>query len=305
MPTGIITCTSSNLYQVKIEQNIYQCNARGRFKKEKISPVPGDKVEITITDETKKEGILEEILPRNNYIHRPKMSNLTHLILVVSMNLPKPDFLLLDKQLVFSEMLGIEPIICLNKTDLEQENDIQKIAKRYEKIGYKVFQTNAKQEESIKGLKQYITNVEDHSNKTNDIQIIAFAGNSGVGKSTLINGLFKQQLAQEGEISSKNQRGKNTTTTVTLYPVLENSYIADTPGFSTFDIEEVESNDLARYFREFQPELANCEFASCTHQKETNCGIKQAIEQGKISKERYDNYCKIYEELKQKEERRW
>ena len=134
--------------------------------------------------------------------------------------------------------------------------------------------------------------------------INAFAGNSGVGKSSLINAIFNKELTQEGEISSRNKRGKNTTTSTKLYSIEDNTYIADTPGFSTFSIEEIQSKDLAYYFKEFKDEIKNCEFIGCTHIKEENCGIKQAIENGKISQDRYNRFCKIYEELKKMEERK-
>lgn len=134
--------------------------------------------------------------------------------------------------------------------------------------------------------------------------INVLAGNSGVGKSSLINAIFNKKLTPEGEISSKNKRGKNTTTSTKLFEIEENTYIADTPGFSTFSIEEIPSKELAEYFKEFKEKIKNCEFNGCTHIKEKNCGIKQAIEEGKIAQDRYNRFCKIYEELKQKEERK-
>ena len=140
-------------------------------------------------------------------------------------------------------------------------------------------------------------------NKLNG-NINVLAGNSGVGKSSLINAIFNKELTQEGEISSRNRRGKNTTTSTKLYEIEENTYIADTPGFSTFSIEEIQSKELAFYFKEFGNEIENCEFVGCTHIKEENCGIKQAIKEGRISQDRYNRFCKIYEELKQKEERK-
>ena len=133
----------------------------------------------------------------------------------------------------------------------------------------------------------------------------AFSGNSGVGKSTLINGIFNKDVTQEGEISKRNKRGKNTTTSVKLYEIDDNTYIADTPGFSTFDISEIESKDLYKYFKEFEQFVDNCEFVGCTHIKEENCGIKKAGEEWKIDKTRYERFCKIYNELKEKEERKW
>ncbi len=295
MPRGIVISNISNLYHVELENGkIYNCNARGKFKNNDITPVTGDKVEIDIIDEEKKDGVINQIEERTNYIKRPKMANLTQIIFVVSMKLPKPDLELLDKQLVYAEYMHIKPIICLNKIDLEDENEIQRLEEIYTKIGYTVIKTNAKEGIQIEKLKSILKN-----------EITAFSGNSGVGKSTLINGIFGKDITEEGIISKKNKRGKNTTTQVRLYCLDKESYIADTPGFSTFELEEIESIDLCHYFIEFVPYLEKCQFIGCSHIKETQCGIKQAIEEGKISKERYDRYCKIYQEMKQREEKKW
>lgn len=286
MPKGIIICTSSNVYQVAEGEKVYKCLARGKFKKEKISPLVGDEVEFTITNSEKQEGVIEQILPRKNELKRPKMANLTQLILVVSMKMPSPDLLLLDKQLVFAEFMGLKATIVLNKVDLEDKEEIDRIAKLYEDIGYKVIQTNAKEGIKVEEITALLEG-----------ETTAFAGNSGVGKSTLINSIFEQELTQEGDISDKNQRGKNTTTSTTLYKYKENSYIADTPGFSTFEINEIPKEDLCHYFVEFVPYLDKCEFQGCSHIKEENCGVKEALEAGKISSQRYENYIKIYNNL--------
>lgn len=286
MPKGIIICTSSNVYQVAEGEKVYKCLARGKFKKEKISPLVGDEVEFTITNSEKQEGVIEQILPRKNELKRPKMANLTKLILVVSMKMPSPDLLLLDKQLVFAEFMGLKATIVLNKVDLEDKEEIDRIAKLYEDIGYKIIQTNAKEGIKVEEITALLEG-----------ETTAFAGNSGVGKSTLINSIFEQELTQEGDISDKNQRGKNTTTSTTLYKYKENSYIADTPGFSTFEINEIPKEDLCHYFVEFVPYLDKCEFQGCSHIKEENCGVKEALEAGKISSQRYDNYIKIYNNL--------
>lgn len=286
MPKGIIICTSSNVYQVAEGEKIYKCLARGKLKKEKISPLVGDEVEFTITNSEKQEGVIEQILPRKNELKRPKMANLTQLILVVSMKMPSPDLLLLDKQLVFAEFMGLKATIVLNKVDLEDKEEIDRIARVYESIGYKVIQTNAKEGIKVEEIKTLLEG-----------ETTAFAGNSGVGKSTLINSIFEQELTQEGDISDKNQRGKNTTTSTTLYKYKENSYIADTPGFSTFEINEIPKEDLCHYFVEFVPYLDKCEFQGCSHIKEENCGVKNALKSGKISSQRYENYVKIYNNL--------
>ena len=201
---------------------------------------------------------------------------------------------MLDKQLAFAEFLKINSVIVLNKTDLDKKEAFKEIKKIYEKIGYKVIITDAKNKQGIEELKAEMKN-----------NINAFSGNSGVGKSTLINGIFDKDITEEGEISKRNKRGKNTTTSIKLYEIDDNTYIADTPGFSTFDISEIESKDLEKYFREFKENIINCEFVGCTHIKEENCGIKTAIQEGKIDISRYNRFCKIYNELKEREERRW
>ena len=156
------------------------------------------------------------------------------------------------------------------------------------------FGTNAKENIGVEKIREVLKG-----------NISAFSGNSGVGKSTLINSLFQEEKTKEGEISSKNKKGKNTTTQVCLYELEKDTYIADTPGFSTFDINEIESKELEKYFVEFKPYIKECEFVGCTHQKEKNCGIKEAVEKGKIAKERYTSFIRIYQELKDKEEKKW
>lgn len=293
MPKGLIISNISNLYEVKTENEIVECKPMGKMKQDEITPVVGDYVEIEVIENEQNKGRITKVLDRTMYSKRPKLANLTQIILVLSLKSPKPDFLLLDKQLAYAEYLKIKPIICINKIDLKNEKLLAEIHEVYEKIGYKVINTIAKKGDGIDKLKQILKN-----------NITAFSGNSGVGKSTLINSLFSEDKTLEGEISLKNQKGKNTTTSVTLYEI-ENGYIADTPGFSTFTIEEIESENLCYYFKEFKKYLSNCEYTDCEHIKEENCGIKKAIEEGKISKQRYERYCKIMEELKKKEERKW
>lgn len=292
---GKIIENISNLYKVEVNREIYEATARGKFKNENQTPVVGDNVEIAITDKEKNIAVIEKIMPRKVYIKRPKLANITQIVFVLSSKHPKPDLLMLDKQLAFAEFLGIKSVIVLNKIDLDQKEEFKKIKAIYEKIGYPVIETAAKEKKGIDPLIEILKN-----------NINAFSGNSGVGKSTLINGIFDREITQEGEISKRNKRGKNTTTSIKLYEIEQNTYIADTPGFSTFDISEIEYNELEKYFKEFREHIKNCEFVGCTHIKEEKCGIKNAIQEGKISQDRYDRFCKIYEELKQiKERRKW
>lgn len=287
---GKIINIVSNIFYVEVEEKIYECTSRGIFKTKDLKPVVGDNVLIEVENE---RGNIIEIVDRQKYIKRPKMANLTQLILVVSSKNPVPDLLMLDKQLAFAEFLKVKPIIVVNKIDLDEEiaDNIEKI---YSKIGYKVIKTNAKEGVNIEEIKIILKG-----------QISGFSGNSGVGKSTLINSIFESDTTQEGEVSNKNNKGKNTTTSVKLYKIEESSYIADTPGFSNFDIYEIPYKELYKYFKEFNDYTQNCEYLDCTHIKEEVCGIKDALEENRISESRYNNFKKIYEELKDKEEHKW
>ena len=284
---GLIIENISNQYKIKTKDQIYEASARGKLKKDEIIPVVGDNVEIQIIE---KQAVIEKVLERKTYVKRPKMSNITQLILVVSSKNPKPDLLLLDKQLAFSEYLGIKPIIVLNKTDLDKKMEFEQIENVYKKIGYEVIKTVAKENKGIEELKKTLKN-----------NINAFSGNSGVGKSTLINALFQDGITQEGDISQRNKRGKNTTTSTKLYEIDNNTYIADTPGFSTFDISEINYRELYKFFKELNKASSGCEFIGCTHIKEEKCGVKVMLKNGKIDIGRYERFCKIYEELKEKD----
>jgi len=293
MKQGIIIENISNIFKIICENELYTCDARGKLKKDDIKPVVGDKVNFEITKIKEKTGVIEEILPRENYIKRPKIANINQIVLVISSKMPKPDLLMLDKQLAFAEYMNIKPVIVINKIDLAKEI-AEEIKEQYKFTNYEIIETNAKENVGIYELRNALKN-----------KISVFSGNSGVGKSTLLNDLFEDNLTLEGKISSKNKRGKNTTTTVKLYELEENTFIADSPGFSTFDIYEIETTNLAEYFVEFKEYIENCEFVGCTHIKEENCGIKQALKENKISQNRYERYIKIYEELKDREEHKW
>ena len=283
---GRIINNISNLYYIESNGKIYTCNARGKLKEDGI--VVGD-----IVNFNEDEHIIEKIEKRTNYIKRPKISNITQIICVVSSKNPKPDLLMLDKQLAYAEYVGIKSVIVINKIDLNKEK-ADEIKKIYNNIGYEVIETNAKEKEGIENLNKILAN-----------NISVFAGNSGVGKSTLLNSIFGRELTKSGLISNKNKKGKNTTTNISLYKLTENEYIADTPGFSTFDISEIESNELAKYFKEFKKHIKECEYVGCGHIKEENCGIKNALQRKEISENRYQNFIKIYEELKDREEHKW
>lgn len=283
---GIVIENSANLYKVinPESKEIYSCLARGILKNIGISPVVGDRVEFS-----DKENVIEKIYDRDNYIKRPKIANITQIVFIISMKNPKPDLLLLDKQLAFASQLGVKSLIAINKCDLVDEKEVQSISQIYDKIGYKVIKIKAKEKMGIQELSDNLKG-----------EVSVLAGNSGVGKSTIINALFNDLITEEGEISKKNKKGKNTTTLVRLYELDPNTFVADAPGFSTFDIYEIEKEDLAHYFIEFAEYMKDCSYVGCSHinESEKECKVKQAYLEGNISNSRYNNYCKIYEELK-------
>lgn len=285
---GRIINIISNQFYVEINNEIIECTSRGIFKEKDEKPVVGDFVKVDINENT-----IVELCTRNSYVKRPKIANITQLILVISAKKPNPDLLMLDKQLAFAEFLKIKPIIIINKIDLDSKIADQ-IEEIYAKIGYQVIKTNAKE---IKDNMETIRGVLKDN-------VSAFSGNSGVGKSTLINGIFEDMITQEGEVSHKNKKGKNTTTSVKLYKIEDNTYIADTPGFSTFDIYEIPYKELFKYFKDIFKYANNCEYQDCTHIKEKQCNVKKEIENN-IAQTRYNNYVKIYEELKDREEHKW
>ena len=244
---GIIIGNISNTYKIETKEGLYEAYARGRFKNEEITPLVGDRVEIQITDQEKNLAIIEKIEPRKNEIKRPKIANIDQIVFIISTKNPKPDLLMLDKQLAYAEKMGIDSIIVINKIDLQ--DTYREIEELYQKAGYNIIITSAKQGQGIDKLKKQLKN-----------KISVFSGNSGVGKSSIINVLFETNKTREGEISKKNKKGKNTTTDTKLYKLEKDTYIADTPGFSSFEISEIESANLSEMFKEFNSEIQKCEF---------------------------------------------
>jgi len=252
-----------------------------KFKSSKI--IVGDCVEVN-------NAMIEKVYPRKNEFIRPPIANIDQLVIVVSTKNPKPDLELLDKQLIMAEKNDVVPIICVNKIDLAE--DYKEIIETYEEIGYQVISTDAKNGVGIEKLAVFLHN-----------KVTAFTGNSGVGKSALTNNLFKDNITEEGETSKKLEKGRHTTKFVELYKIANNTYIADTPGFSTYEIKNIEYTELDKYYLEFLPYISNCEFRGCSHIKERKCGVKQAVEDKKINAGRYERYCNFYKKIK--EEKKW
>ncbi len=280
---GIIFKGIGGFYYIKAENGlVYECKARGIFRKEKIKPMIGDRVKIEIIDEA--HGNIEKIMDRKSQLIRPPVSNIDLLVVVVATTNPNPDFYFLDKLLVMAEARGISPAICINKTDISSADEIKKI---YKNTNYPIFEASAKNNILSPELYDYL------EGKTT-----AFAGLSGVGKSSLLNLLVDDEL-ETGAISDKIQRGKHTTRHVELFELKNGGYVLDTPGFSSFEAEIMTPQELCGYFPEMREFLNGCRFNGCAHINEPDCEVKNAVSKGVISQSRYESYCKMYDVLKQ------
>lgn len=272
-----------------VHSGIYECKAKGIFRNKKIKPLVGDNVDIEILDEENKLGNIVNICDRENELIRPAVSNISQALVVFAIANPMPNLNLLDRFLVMMERNGIDTIICFNKTDLVLEEKIIELRDIYVKAGYHVMFTSTKENMGIEEVLRII------EGKTT-----AFAGPSGVGKSSLLNALIPEANSETGEISEKIKRGKHTTRHTEIFNVLGDTYLMDTPGFSSLYVNDFEKEDLKEYFREFAEYNNGCRFVGCVHENEPDCLVKEAVEEGKISKSRYNNYILMYEEIKNK-----
>ena len=285
---GIVLRSIGGFYYVETADMVYTCRARGIFRKQGITPVAGDRVTISVEEDG--TGMLEDVLERKNVLVRPPVANLDALVLVASVCHPKTNTLVLDKMIAVAEKKGICPIIVINKSDLGDPTELEQI---YHSTGLECFTVSATDPQSIEPLRQRLAGL-----------ICAFAGNSGVGKSSILNVIDPTLDLSTGEISEKLGRGRHTTRTATLYHFAD-GYVVDTPGFSSLDMEQVESIDkdeLADCFREFEPYIGQCRFIGCAHYREPNCAVRQAVEAGEITESRYASYVAMYEAVKDKKE---
>lgn len=283
---GRILKATGGFYYVWSDGILYECRARGLFRKNGMVPLVGDWVEIEETGS--QTGYVTRILPRKNSLTRPPLANLDQLFLVISILDPKPNLLVLDQLIAIAEYKKIEPVLVITKTDL---GDWETLAGLYRKAGFQVFCTGWEQDSDLKPLQQAMQG-----------KISAFCGNSGVGKSSLLNRIDQRLDLSTAQTSRKLGRGRHTTRHVQLYPVEGGGYIADTPGFSSMDLERYETilKDQLQYcFREFDPYLDQCRFTGCSHTKEKGCAVLEAVAKGEISASRYESYCRLYEEAKQ------
>ena len=276
-------------YVFVVESGIYECKAKGAFRKEKIKPLVGDNVEIEVLSEDDKTGNIIAIDPRKNELIRPAVANIDQALVVFAAVKPDPHFNLLDRFLVMMERKDIPVILCFNKKDIATEPKIKELESIYEKCGYPVIFTSALEKENIDEIRSLL------KGKTT-----AIAGPSGVGKSSLINELQSFVTMETGSISTKIDRGKHTTRHSEFITIDDNSFIMDTPGFSSLYVNDFEKEDLKYYFREFEPYEGQCKFNGCDHIHEPGCAVKEALDSGNIHKIRYDNYVEMYNELKEK-----
>lgn len=282
MTKGIIIKALSGFYYVKTNNGLIECKARGAFRNKNNSPLVGDNVNISILENNR--GVIDEIMPRLNCLIRPPVANIDRLFIVVSTISPLPNTFVIDKMIVSAEDKGIEPIIVINKSDLSSADEIAEI---YKKSGFKVFVVSATNNEGVEQLYPLFKD-----------KLSVFCGNSGVGKSSLLNAIDSRFDISTADISEKLGRGRHTTRHIELYES-HGGYIADTPGFSSIDMEKtavIKKENLQFCFREFKDYIGECKFTSCSHTKEKGCAILAAVDKGKIPLSRIESYRKLYEE---------
>lgn len=283
--TGLILKGIGGFYYVKAGDTVYECKARGVFRRNAITPLVGDHVKLLI--EENQSPVIAEILPRKNSLIRPPMANLDQLVLVAATCDPAPSTLVIDKIIAAAEDKGISPILVISKIDLEQAQWLRDI---YEPIGFPVVLVSSATGEGVEQVKELLRG-----------KITAFTGNSGVGKSSLLNQIDRRFCLETGEISRKLGRGRHTTRQVELFPLEGGGYVADTPGFSAIQMERydvVHKEQLPYCFREFEPFLDQCRFPSCSHTCEKGCAVLEAVREGKISRSRHESYIALYQEVK-------
>lgn len=288
--SGRIVKGIAGFYYVYVEEvGMVECHARGNFRKEKIKPLVGDYVRIEILDDEYAEGIICEVLERKNQLIRPEIANVDQVMIVFACSMPEPNLNLLDKFMISMELQDIPVILCFNKCDMVSEEKGRELLQIYRDCGAKVILCSVKERMGLDSLLSVL------EGKTT-----AVAGPSGVGKSTLTNYLCPRAEMETGEISRKLERGKHTTRHSELLHLHQDTYFMDTPGFSALMVNELEAEDLKAYYHEFYPYEGTCRYNPCTHTHEPGCGVKAAVEEGKIHKMRYESYERIYTELQNK-----
>ncbi len=298
MPEGIILKGIGGFYDVldiNDSSMIYTCKVRGVYRKSNMmTPLPGDKVIYKVLDEDDKEGHIEEILERRNSFVRPPVANIDQLAVVVAVNSPEPDLMLVDKLIVTCMSKDISPLLVINKTDLDDGTKVEELTNIYKHTGFPVIHLNKFEKDSYDDLHRALTGY-----------TTAFAGQSGVGKSTILNIIMDNWLMDTGDISDKIKRGKHTTRHVQLFRLDEGGFILDTPGFSSFSIENIPHDELQELYPEFEDRIGLCKFKSCSHTSEPNCAVKELLKEGKLDEGRYNRYIELYRELKENYDNRY
>lgn len=286
MLKGVIVKGIGGFYYVKTSEGIIESRARGLFRDENITPLVGDKVNVRISEED-NSGYIDEIYPRTSQLLRPAVANVTQAIIVMSIKNPDINTWLLDKFLLMAEYEKLKVVICLNKFDLNNKGSL-KLMEIYERAGYNVVVSSVTDNIGIEELKESLKN-----------NITVFAGPSGVGKSSLLNEIDPILKLETGDISAKSKRGKHTTRHVELLDLDNNSYVLDTPGFSSLNLDFIEDEvELREYFKEIAEYGKKCRFISCLHDREPDCAVKENVDNGNINKDRYDNYLLLLKEIK-------
>ena len=279
----------AGFYYVYVEgRGTFECKAKGIFRKDHKKPLVGDDVEADVLDEEAMLGNIREILPRKSALIRPAVANVDQALIIFAIVKPNPNFNLLDRFLIRMERQSLPTIICFNKQDIATEKEKEALGRAYETCGYQVLFISALEKEGLEQVKELL------AGKTTTV-----AGPSGVGKSSLINQLAPKAKMETGDISRKIERGKHTTRHSEIIALGENTYIVDTPGFTSLDISEITKEELGTYYPEFVQYEPYCKFSGCAHISEPSCGVKDAVAEGKISQVRYENYKVLYQELKE------
>lgn len=274
---------------VSAQDAVYECKAKGIFRKDHKKPLVGDNVILDVLDEEKKLGNIKELLPRHSELIRPAVANADQALVIFAIVKPQPNFNLLDRFLVMMQQQDIPCIICFNKLDIDEDGCGITYEEIYSKCGYKTLTVSAHKQQGINELKELL------AGKTTTV-----AGPSGVGKSSIVNCLQSGVVMETGTISEKIERGRHTTRHSELIAIGEDTYILDTPGFSSLGLFDLEKEELAQFYPEFTEYEKYCKFGGCAHVAEPVCGVRDAVAEGAISKMRYDNYCQMYAELKEK-----